>query len=83
LTPELHALVQESVSAGEYASASEVVREALRHWKHQREQRRAAIIGLRRLWDEGLASGPAVPRDMEAIKREGRRRLDLESRPKK
>lgn len=27
---------------------------------------------LRRLWDEGLASGPAEPLDMAAIKREAR-----------
>ncbi len=33
---------------------------------------------LRRLWDEGRASGPAESLDMEAIKREARRRLRAE-----
>ena len=33
LTPELNQMVQEAVESGQYASASEVVREALRGWK--------------------------------------------------
>lgn len=76
LTPELHQLVQEAVAAGDYASTSEVMREALRDWKERRERKREAILELRRLWDEGIASGPAAPLDFEAIKREGRRRLN-------
>jgi len=78
LTPELHELVQEAVATGDYASTSEVMREALRDWKERREQKRAAIQELRRLWDEGIASGPAELLDIEAIKREGRRRLSQE-----
>jgi antitoxin ParD1/3/4 len=76
LTPELHELVQDAVSAGDYASTSEVIRDALRDWKSRREERETAIRELRRLWDEGIASGPAAPLDVEAIKREGRRRLN-------
>ena len=60
LTPEMAAMVREVVAAGEYASASEVMREALRDWKQRRSERARAIEGLGRLWDEGLASGPPV-----------------------
>jgi antitoxin ParD1/3/4 len=80
LTPELQALVQDAVSAGDYASSSEVIREALRDWKERRERRRAATAELRRLWDEGIASGPARPLDIEAIQKEGRRRLEARNR---
>jgi antitoxin ParD1/3/4 len=80
LTPELRELVQNAVSDGDYASTSEVIREALRDWKKQREKRRAAIVELRRLWDEGIASGPGKHLDIEAIKREGRRRLSMVSK---
>jgi antitoxin ParD1/3/4 len=59
------------------------MREALRDWKERREQKREAIRELRRLWDEGIASGPAAPLDIEAIKREGRRRLDAERKSAK
>jgi antitoxin ParD1/3/4 len=80
LTPELQELVQDAVTAGDYASTSEVIREALREWKEHRERRHAATAELRRLWDEGIASGPARPLDIEAIKKEGRRRLEARDR---
>ena len=60
LTPEMAAMMREVVEAGEYASASEVMREALRDWKHRRAQRAMAIEELGRLWDAGMGSGPAV-----------------------
>ena len=41
LTPEMAAAVRDAVASGEYASASEVVREALRLWKaHQNVRER-------------------------------------------
>jgi antitoxin ParD1/3/4 len=39
------------------------------------EARRELVDQLRRLWDEGLASGPPEPLDMAALKREARKRL--------
>ena len=60
LTPEMAGTMRAAVETGEYASASEVMREALRDWKTRRAQREQAIEGLRQLWDEGLASGAAV-----------------------
>lgn len=75
LTPEMAGLVRRAVESGEYASTSEVVREALREWKQRRALRQQDIEELRRLWEEGLASGPGRFEDMEAIKAEARRRL--------
>ncbi|TGQ85716.1 type II toxin-antitoxin system ParD family antitoxin [Mesorhizobium sp. M8A.F.Ca.ET.208.01.1.1] len=60
LTPEMATMMREAVAAGEYASASEVMREALREWKFRRMQRDQAIDELGRLWDEGMASGDRV-----------------------
>jgi len=37
LSPELAQAVDDVVAAGEYASASEVIREALRRWKDRRD----------------------------------------------
>lgn len=59
LTPEMAAMMRQAVESGEYASASEVMREALRDWKLRRAQRERAVDELRKLWDEGIASGPA------------------------
>lgn len=60
LTPEMAASVRQAVADGEYASSSEVMREALRDWQARRTLRAQAIDELRRQWDAGLASGPAV-----------------------
>jgi len=74
LTPEMAAMMRRAVETGEYASASEVMREALREWKHRRMQRDKAVDELGRLWDEGMSSGPALGGD-EAFDRI-RTRLD-------
>jgi antitoxin ParD1/3/4 len=60
VTQEMAAMMREVVETGEYASASEVMREALRGWKLRRVQRTKAIEELGRLWDAGINSGPAV-----------------------
>ncbi|WP_020179247.1 type II toxin-antitoxin system ParD family antitoxin [Methylopila sp. M107] len=60
LTPEMLATVRQAVDTGEYGSASEVMREAMREWMLRRVQRREAVAQIGRLWDEGLASGPPV-----------------------
>jgi len=75
LTPEMLAVVREAVESGEYASSSEVMREALREWKRRRALERKEAEELRRLWQEGLESGPGRFADMAAIKAEARRRL--------
>ena len=59
LTPEFVALLKEAVETGEYTSTSEVIRDALREWKLRRKRDRIDAEDLRRLWDEGLASGLA------------------------
>lgn len=60
LTPEMAGLMRGLVASGEYASASEVMREALREWSRRRAERAEAVAELRRLWDEGVASGPSL-----------------------
>jgi antitoxin ParD1/3/4 len=60
LTREMAATMREVVASGEYASASEVMREALRQWQERRTLRNRAIEELGRLWDAGIASGPAM-----------------------
>lgn len=47
LTPELETLVNEKIKSGNYNSASEVVREALRLLKEQDELKRIRRVHLR------------------------------------
>jgi antitoxin ParD1/3/4 len=73
LTKELATNVRKAVTAGEYASTSEVIREALRDWQLKRATREEQINEVRRLWQEGIESGSAGPLNMAAIKREARK----------
>jgi antitoxin ParD1/3/4 len=60
--------VRRAVDAGEYASTSEVIRDALRLWESRRHLRDRDIEILRQRWDEGKASGRAAgPFDVKRI----------------
>ena len=83
LSSELLQAVHGAVDSGEYGSASEVVREALREWKQRQSLRQIEIERLRKLWQEGIGSGPARSLDLEDIKRRGRERLAREGLPNK
>jgi antitoxin ParD1/3/4 len=75
LTAEQVTALKAAVQTGEYATTSEIVREALRDWQFKRELRQEDIKRLRQLWDEGKASGPAQPLDWGELRREARQRL--------
>lgn len=80
LTKDVAALVREAVDHGEYASTSEVIRDALRDWKLKRATQKEQIKEIRRMWQTGIESGSAGPLDMEAIKREARETLEKSAR---
>jgi antitoxin ParD1/3/4 len=80
LTKEIADNVRKAVDAGEYASTSELVREALRDWQLKRATQQEQIRQVRRMWKAGIESGSAGPLDMEAIKREARRQKASASR---
>jgi antitoxin ParD1/3/4 len=65
LTPQLEDMVRRKVASGLYASASEVVREALRLMEEQDRLRAAKLEQLRQDIREGLNSGEATPWDPE------------------
>jgi antitoxin ParD1/3/4 len=75
LPTDLATLVRKAVETGDYASSSEVIREALREWKACRAVRSEAVSELRRLWEEGIDSGRSAALDVAAIKKRGRQRL--------
>lgn len=75
LTSQQADVLREAVDSGEYATASEVVREAMRAWQDKWEARRADTNKLRQLWDEGKASGEALPLDFNELRKEARQKL--------
>ncbi len=75
LTPEIAQEVRMAVKSGDYASSSEVIREALRDWKRKRALQDQEINELRGLWREGVESGSGRYSSMEEIKQAARKRL--------
>jgi antitoxin ParD1/3/4 len=75
LTGEQVASLKEAVETGEYATTSEIVREALREWQWKRDQRIDELERLRAAWEKGIASGRAAPMSRDEFLREAYRRL--------
>ena len=76
LTGDLADLIREAVANGGYASASEVVRHALREFEPRFREDQAKLIELRRLIQEGIDSGIAEHhRTADEIIADGMRRL--------
>lgn len=64
LPPEMVALLRQAVDTGEYASSSEVVRDALRDWTHKRRLREQGVAELRQVWQSALRDvSPGVNAD--------------------
>ncbi|WP_029620291.1 ribbon-helix-helix domain-containing protein [Pseudorhizobium marinum] len=72
MTPKQADLLRDAVQSGAYASASEVIREAMGDWTAKWETRKGDVDRLRQLWDEGKASGAAVPVDFDELRQEAR-----------
>ena len=60
---EMAETLRKTVAGGEYASTSEVVREALRDWTRNRDAERRDLEALREALRAGLESGPGIPAD--------------------
>jgi antitoxin ParD1/3/4 len=75
LTGEQIGALKAAVETGEYATTSEIVREAIRDWQFKHELRQEDLKRLRQLWDDGKASGTATPVDFEVARQEARQRL--------
>ncbi len=79
---DLAAVVKAAVEDGEYASASEVIRESLRDWKHKRAVRLQEFAVLKAEIEAGLAdlaAGRLVDFDREKIIERGRNLLKARS----
>jgi antitoxin ParD1/3/4 len=64
LPSEMVAILRQAVDTGEYASSSEVVRDALRDWTHKRRLREQGVAELRQVWQAALRdTTPGVSAD--------------------
>lgn len=64
LPQEMVTIIRNAVTSGEYASSSEVIRDALRDWAYKRTLRQQGVEELRQFWQEALRDGtPGVAAD--------------------
>jgi antitoxin ParD1/3/4 len=79
---DMAAVVKAAVDAGDYASTSEVVRDALREWKMKRTIQQQEIAALKADIDKGLAdvaAGRVKDFDTKKIVERGRKLLSTRS----
>jgi antitoxin ParD1/3/4 len=72
--------IRQQVDGGRYASASEVVRDALRLLEQQEERREAALQALRDEVRKGLASGRGKPAEQVLDRLEKKYAAEAQSR---
>ena len=63
LPAEMAATLRRTVDGGQYASTSEIIREALREWARKRDDDRRDLDALREAVRLGDDSGPGIPAD--------------------
>jgi antitoxin ParD1/3/4 len=83
LPSEMAEIVKDAVGSGDYASASEVVREALRDWRTKRALQLQELAALKADIDKGLtdvAEGRVADFDTARIIERGRKLLASRSR---
>ena len=83
LPSDMAALVKNAVTGGDYASSSEVVREALRDWKMKRALQLQELAAIKRDIANGLsdlANGRVKDFDASRISERGRELLASRSR---
>ena len=71
---QLDALNQ-AVTAGDYTDTDAIITEALDDWQSKRNANTLDATELRKLWDEGLASGPPTSLDVADVLATARQRF--------
>jgi antitoxin ParD1/3/4 len=69
LTPEMNRMIKQRVEAGDFASSSELIREALRVWRQRDEEHQEKLASIRQRIQNSIDDPrPSVPLD-EAFER--------------
>ena len=83
LPAEMANMVRQAVETGEYASSSEVVRDALRDWNRRREARQEGLKALRMLWRQAQQDrSPGVTMDsvLDRLEKKYKAMVDAQDR---
>lgn len=61
MTDAHSAFIDSLLASGRYANVSEIMRAGLRLLQRQEAYAEGELLAMQKAWDEGIASGPAVP----------------------
>ena len=62
VTPAMKRILEERVASGQFASASELMREAFRTWKQQQDEHEARLASIRARIDRSMNDPrPSIP----------------------
>ncbi len=75
LSEEQLAVVTADVARGGYSGPAELVQEALWEWHAHHGLGSTDVEHMRRVWDEGVASGPSQTADLRDVFRGARARV--------
>ena len=63
LPPEMLASLRQRIDAGEYGSTSEAIRDAVRVWQREEEERQTRLQAIRDRLEKSANSGTPIPID--------------------
>ena len=69
------AVLPSAVESGEYATTSDIIREAVQDWQIKRSLQQQEAAWLRDLWDRGKASGEPAPLEVDRVRTEAHEKL--------
>jgi len=76
LPDDLDAEVKAAVTRGDFANENEAITAAVDEWRANRMIEGIGVERLRKLWDEGIASGPGEGLSIDEIKARVRAKLN-------
>lgn len=74
LTPEMNRLIKQRVEAGDFASSSELIREALRVWQKREEEHSERLAAIRARLQNSL-DDPRPPVSLDEARTDFRRHV--------
>ena len=79
LTPEMNRIIKSRVAAGDFASSSELIREALRVWQRREEEHQERLASIRARLQESIGD-PRPPLLLDEARGDFRRHVEARAK---
>jgi len=79
LTPEMNRIIKSRVAAGDFASSSELIREALRVWQKREEEHQQRLASIRAQLQESI-DDPRPPLSLDEARGDFRRHVEARAK---